>query len=143
VAVSPWGEEALRRYQTLPHALADMNSFQPEGYVMGEAGEAMIPLRVLGGFLVGLGDPAGGETDSISAIWRMRDLALQQGLKPAFWCVGEPFLRIYDDIGLSIWPVGDESGLSFCYPPADIGLASQYARFYREQCMMDRAHSSS
>ncbi|MCH4093571.1 MAG: lysylphosphatidylglycerol synthase domain-containing protein [Acetobacter peroxydans] len=143
VAVSPWGEDALRRYQTLPHALADMNCFQPEGYVMGEAGEAMIPLRALGGFLVGLGDPAGGETDSISAIWRMRDLALQQGLKPAFWCVGESFLRIYDDIGLSIWPVGDESGLSFCYPSADIGLASQHARLYREQCMADRAHPSS
>nr|WP_025860432.1 hypothetical protein [Acetobacter papayae] len=53
------GEDALQRYHALPHALEDMTGFHPEGYVMGEAGEAMIPLRVLGGFLVGLGDLRG------------------------------------------------------------------------------------
>ena len=100
---------------------------------MGEAGGARIPLRVVGGCRVGRGERAGEEAEGIAAIWRLRGLALQRGVKPAFWGVGEPVLRIYDGIGLSIWPVGDESGLSFCYPPADIGLASQHARLYREQ----------
>ena len=87
----------------------------------------MLPLFVRQGCLIGLGDPAGEEDDCISAIWRLRDLALQEGLKPVFWNVGEPFLRIYDDIGLSAWALEDGSGRHFCYPSTDMAFAAQFA----------------
>ena len=56
--------------------------------VMGEAERAGIPFRRCGRVLLGLGDPGGAETDRVSAIWRLRDLAQQEGLDPAFWRAG-------------------------------------------------------
>ena len=108
-----------------------IEDLKPEGFVAGEGGEAVIPVRQSGAFLVGLGDPAGAQEDCVSAIWRMRDLALQDGLKPVFWQVGTPFLRIYDDIGLSVWPMDDGTGLHFCYPANDIALASKFFATYK------------
>ncbi|MBO1323802.1 lysylphosphatidylglycerol synthase domain-containing protein [Acetobacter sp. TBRC 12305] len=133
IAVRLWTDEAYEQYRALAHAMPDVLALQPEGFVMGEAGEAMIPFFVRDGFLIGLGDPAGGEDDSISAIWRLRDLALQEGLKIGFWRVGETFLRIYDDIGLSVWPLEDGSGQNFCYPSSDIALASRLAKLYEQR----------
>lgn len=131
IAVRRWDDVAYARYLTLDHALQTIQDLQPEGFVAGEAGEAVIPVRRSGVFLVGLGDPAGAQQDCVSAIWRMRDLALQDGLKPVFWQVGSPFLRIYDDIGLSVWPLEDGTGLHFCYPADDIALASKFFATYK------------
>ena len=131
IAVRRWDDAAYARYLTLDHALQTIQDLQPEGFVAGEAGEAVIPVRRSGVFLVGLGDPAGAQQDCVSAIWRMRDLALQDGLKPVFWQVGSPFLRIYDDIGLSVWPLEDGTGLHFCYPADDIALASKFFATYK------------
>lgn len=132
IKVKPWDTAALHRYQTLEHALPAIPNMSPEGYVTGEGGEAVIPVCYRGAFLVGLGDPAGAEDDSVSAIWRVRDLACQEGLKPVFWKVGTPFLRIYDDIGLSVWPLEDKESLNFCYPAEDIALASRFVATYKE-----------
>ena len=126
-----WDEAAYAEYLTLDHALPTIQDLQPDGFVAGEGGEAVIPVRRSGTFLVGLGDPAGAQQDCVSAIWRMRDLALQDGLKPVFWQVGKPFLRIYDDIGLSVWPFDDGTGLHFCYPADDIALASKFFATYK------------
>ncbi|OUJ01191.1 lysylphosphatidylglycerol synthase domain-containing protein [Acetobacter cibinongensis] len=131
VRVKPWDAAAQTHYLTLDHALPDIASMTPDGYVTGEGGEAVIPVFRREGFLVGLGDPAGAEDDSVSAIWRLRDLALQEGVKPAFWKVGTPFLRIYDDIGLNVWPLENSNGLQFCYPADDIALASRFVASYK------------
>ncbi|GAN68069.1 transporter [Acetobacter orleanensis NRIC 0473] len=133
ITVRAWNEKALTRYMTLDHALPTIQDLNPKGFVAGEAGEAVIPVRQSGAFLVGLGDPAGAQADCVSAIWRMRDLALQDGLKPVFWQVGSPFLRIYDDIGLSVWPLEDGTGLHFCYPADDIALASKFVATYKSK----------
>lgn len=127
IAVLPWTEKAHARYRGLAHAMPETPDFKPDGFVSGDADEAMLPLFVRQGCLIGLGDPAGEEDDCISAIWRLRDLALQEGLKPVFWNVGEPFLRIYDDIGLSAWALEDGSGRHFCYPSTDMAFAAQFA----------------
>ncbi len=69
------GGEGRLRYASLgadPPAEAD-------GVVMGEAGRSGIPFRRLGRVMLGLGDPAGAPSDRISAIWRLRDLAAQEG----------------------------------------------------------------
>ena len=100
----PWAGEGRLRYAALgadPPAIAD-------GLVMGEAGRSGIPFRRLGRVMLGLGDPAGAPGDRISAIWRLRDLALQEGLHPAVWRAGPTLLKVYSDLGLTALPLGPD-----------------------------------
>ncbi len=78
---------------------------------MGEAGRSGIPFLRMGGVLLGLGDPAGAPTDRISAIWRLRDLAAQEGLDPAVWRAGPTLLKVYGDLGLTALPLGSDGRL--------------------------------
>ena len=102
VRALPWNGEGRLRYAAfgaLPPAMAD-------GLVLGEASRSGIPFRRIGGVLLGLGDPAGAENDRVSAIWRLRDLALQEGRDAAVWRVGSELLKIYGDLGLTALPLG-------------------------------------
>ena len=97
----PWDTEQRLRYAALgaaPPAAAD-------GMVWGEAERAAVPFRRLGGSLLALGDPAGGDGDKISAVWRLRDLAQQEGRAPAVWRAGRSLLGVYADLGLAALPL--------------------------------------
>jgi lysylphosphatidylglycerol synthetase-like protein (DUF2156 family) len=101
VGYAPWNAQSRLRYASLgadPPAVAD-------GIVWGEGERAGIPFRRASGVLVGLGDPAGAESDRISAIWRLRDLARQERLDPAFWRCGPALLKVYADLGLAALPL--------------------------------------
>jgi uncharacterized membrane protein YbhN (UPF0104 family) len=102
VRALPWDAAASRRLfmmGAIPPAQAD-------GMVTGETDRAGLPFRRVGRVLLGLGDPAGAESDRISAVWRLRDLARQEGLDPAFWRVGPGLLKVYADLGLTPLPLG-------------------------------------
>jgi uncharacterized membrane protein YbhN (UPF0104 family) len=104
VVAMPWNAEGRLRYiqlGALPPPDAD-------GLVMGEQGRAGIPFRRLGRVLVGLGDPAGAEGDRVAAVWRLRDLAHQEGRAPAIWRAGVGMLKIYNDLGLTAVPLGPD-----------------------------------
>ncbi len=58
--------------------------------------------------LLALGDPGGRRSDRISAVWRLRDLAQQEGLDPAVWRVGPGLLKVYADLGLAALPLGED-----------------------------------
>ena len=75
---------------------------------MGEAQKAAIPFRRVGPVLLGLGDPVGQDADRVSAVWRFRDLARQEGLDPAFWRTGSGLLKVYGDIGLTALALGPD-----------------------------------
>ncbi len=79
-----------------------------DGIVWGESELAGIPFRRCGRILLGLGDPAGAASDRVSAIWRLRDLAQQEGLDPAIWRAGPGLLKIYGDLGLTALPLGPD-----------------------------------
>ena len=99
-----WDDAARQRFAGLgavPPARAD-------GLVWGESGRAAIPFLRRGRVLLGLGDPAGGSGDRISAIWRLRDLAEQEGRDPAVWRAGPELLKIYADLGLTGLPLGQD-----------------------------------
>jgi len=101
VTWAPWTAEQRLRFASLgvlPPVLAD-------GVVWGEAERAGIPFRRLGYMLIALGDPAGAESDRISAIWRLRDLAQQEGRHPAVWRAGWSLLKVYAGFGLSALPL--------------------------------------
>jgi hypothetical protein len=75
--------------------------------------------------LLGLGDPAGEMEDRVSAIWRLRDLAEQEGLDPAIWCAGPSLLKVYGDLGLTALPLG-EDGLPLPEAPDRTPPSCQY-----------------
>ena len=99
-----WGTEARRRYA----ALGDLPPAGADGIVWGEAERAGIAFRRIGRVMLGLGDPVGAASDRISAIWRLRDLAHQEGLDPAVWGAGTDLLKVYADLGLAALPLGPD-----------------------------------
>ncbi|HEY6434942.1 MAG TPA: lysylphosphatidylglycerol synthase domain-containing protein [Acetobacteraceae bacterium] len=103
-----------------------------EGVVWGESERAAIGFRRVGRVLLALGDPAGAAGDRISAIWRMRDLARQEGLDPAVWAAGPELLNVYSDLGLAALPLGPD-GLPLPEAPDETPPASQYL-----VCMAER-----
>jgi len=118
----PWDAKARQRLAllggTIPPAKAD-------GVVLGEAERAGIPFRRCGRVLLGIGDPMGAEGDRVSAIWRLRDLAQQEGLDPAFWRAGPDLLKVYGDLGLAALPLGPD-GLPLPESPDETPEARQY-----------------
>jgi glycosyltransferase 2 family protein len=117
----PWNAIARTRLA----ALGVIPPRHADGLVFGEAGRAGIPFRRCGRVLLGLGDPSGEEADRVSAIWRLRDLAQQEGLDPAFWRAGPGLLTVYGDIGLTALPLGPD-GLPLPESPDETPAASQY-----------------
>src|SRR5208283_1836607 len=75
--------------------------------------------------LLGLGDPAGLETDQVSAIWRLRDLAQQEGRDAAVWRAGPELLKVYGDIGLTALPLGPD-GLPLPEAETETPVSAQY-----------------
>lgn len=108
VGYMPWDEQAHARLLALganPHDYPGA-----DGVVLGEGETAAIIFRRCGRVLLGLGDPLGEETDRVSAIWRLRDLARQDGLDAAVWRAGPELLKVYGDLGLTAFPL-DADGL--------------------------------
>jgi uncharacterized membrane protein YbhN (UPF0104 family) len=99
-----WTPDARLRYA----ALGAMPPVAADGLVWGESGRAAIAYRHIGGVLLALGDPVGAPGDQSSAIWRLRDLAAQEGLDPAVWGAGPRMLKIYADLGLSALKLGPD-----------------------------------
>ena len=96
-----------------------------DGVVMGESAGAAIRFRRVGRVLLGLGDPVGDEADRISAIWRLRDLAQQEGMDAAVWQAGPELLKVYGDLGLTALPLGPD-GLPIPESEGDTPIVRQY-----------------
>ncbi|EHH69307.1 lysylphosphatidylglycerol synthase domain-containing protein [Gluconobacter morbifer] len=99
-----WTAENERHYHTLAHALSELGPRRPTGLLHDETGRAAIPFLRTGEFIIGLGDPAGAERNCVAAVWRLRDLALQEGCKLAFIRVGQSLMAVYNDLGLTVCP---------------------------------------
>ncbi|RZK81562.1 MAG: DUF2156 domain-containing protein [Methylobacterium sp.] len=124
-----WAGEGRLRYAALgmtPPATAD-------GVVFGESERAAIPFRRVGRVLLGLGDPAGAESDRVSAIWNLRDLALQERRDPAVYRGGSELAKVYEDLGLTPVALGQDGLLSteastgsseflYCLAERDLGV---------------------
>jgi phosphatidylglycerol lysyltransferase len=93
----PWNAQSRARVKRLGAAAPEV----ADGAVFGEAGQAGFAFVKREGVWLGLGDPAGEESDRVSAIWRFRDMCDRAGVDAAFMRVGTGLLRVYGDIGLT------------------------------------------
>jgi len=98
----PWTEETRTRLRRFGASVPP----QADGAVLGETGRAGFAFVERDGIWMALGDPVGEERDRVSAIWRFRDMCDRAGVDPAFWRVTPALLRIYGDIGLTAFPLG-------------------------------------
>ncbi len=130
IAFLPWDENSRKLLQAYGSACTPASA---DGVVMGEAGHAAIAFRRCDSVLLGLGDPVGEETDRVSAIWRLRDLAAQEGLDAAVWRAGPELLHIYGDLGLAALPLDDDGQLM----PESSGDETISARHYLA-CVAER-----
>lgn len=117
IPVEAWDSESERRYRGLPHALQEFGPRPPSGILSDEAGRAAIPFCRIGEFIIGLGDPAGADRNCVAAIWRLRDLAVQEGRRLAFVRVSQSLTAVYNDLGLTMRadaPRGDGQAETIC-----------------------------
>ncbi len=128
VRAVPWNAESRLRYA----AFGALPPHEADGLVMGELGRSGIPFRRIGRVLLGLGDPVGAESDRVSAVWRLRDLAQQEGCDAAVWRAGADLLKVYADLGLTALPLGQD-GL----PAAEDAPVPQTPRRYL-CCVVER-----
>ncbi|OIQ72491.1 hypothetical protein GALL_458800 [mine drainage metagenome] len=77
----------------------------------------------------------GEESDQVSAIWRLRDLAEQEGLDAAVWHAGPGLLKIYGDRGLNALPLGPD-GLPLPESEGDTPASDQYLVCVAERDLM-------
>ncbi|GAB6968019.1 hypothetical protein JCM25156A_20560 [Komagataeibacter kakiaceti JCM 25156] len=117
IHVLPWDATTQAQYCALDHALEGVGQGTPEpsGLIQGARREALLPFVRIGPYLVGLGDPAGAADDCTSAIWWLRDLAVQEGRRPVFWRVGTSLLPVYNELGLTSWPLTAEEDAASPY----------------------------
>ncbi len=110
VSALPFAGEPRERYEAMAGGQACAG--RSDGLMAGETGRALIRFRRERGVLIGLGDPVGPLADQVSAIWRLRDLAVEEQRDPVFWRVGDALLPVYADLGLVTWPLeGDAAAI--------------------------------
>ncbi len=102
-----WDEAARTRLR----ALGGTASGEADGVVLGEAGRSAVAFRRTGHVLLALGDPAGADSDRVSAVWRLRDLAQQEGCHLAVWDAGPALLAVYGGLGLAPLPLGEDGSV--------------------------------
>ncbi|MGI4976417.1 MAG: phosphatidylglycerol lysyltransferase domain-containing protein [Janthinobacterium lividum] len=99
-----WDEAARERLR----ALGGVAAGEADGLVLGEAGRSAVAFRRTGHVLLALGDPSGADSDRVSAVWRLRDLAQQEGRDLAVWGAGTGLLAVYGALGLAPLPLGED-----------------------------------
>ncbi|HYF06022.1 MAG TPA: phosphatidylglycerol lysyltransferase domain-containing protein [Acetobacteraceae bacterium] len=106
--ILPWSPDIRARLAIWGARVPD----EADGAIMGAAGTAGVAFIRRDRVWLAIGDPAGEAQDRISAIWRFRDACERAGVDPAFYDVGPELLRVYEDIGLTAFPIsaGDMSG---------------------------------
>ncbi|QNT78537.1 lysylphosphatidylglycerol synthase domain-containing protein [Entomobacter blattae] len=100
VTVAPWTQKTAEYYHSFPAKCSDLAKIKPDGVVMSKSKETALPFLREEGFIIGMGDPVGKESDTMETIRYLRDLAEQEGRRVVFWNVRETWLDLYKDLSL-------------------------------------------
>lgn len=114
----PWTTQSAAAYGCLIDDVAPRNVLScariiPDGFIRDETNRAGIAFVRMEPYLLALDGAVGGEAYYDAAIWRMRDYALQEGYGLAFLQQGDALASIYEDLGLSAFPLA-EGWYLFC-----------------------------
>lgn len=104
-----WSKESQELYEVLSNSTINnlVQHVKPNGILICAIEGTVAPFIRREGFLAGIGDPVGKETEIINTIWRLRDLAVQEHRSIAFWSVSSKYLSVYQDLGLANIPLKD------------------------------------
>ncbi|WP_193175618.1 bifunctional lysylphosphatidylglycerol flippase/synthetase MprF [Oricola nitratireducens] len=76
-------------------------------FMLSDDGNAFISYADGGTTLISKGDPVGDEQSGTQLAWKLREHADRLGKKCAFYAVGEKYLPVYLDMGMSILKIGE------------------------------------
>ncbi len=76
-------------------------------FLVAEDESAFLMYGVTGGSFVSKGDPIGDPHQGETLAWRLRELADQGGYRTVFYSIGQDYLPLYLDMGLSILKIGE------------------------------------
>jgi phosphatidylglycerol lysyltransferase len=80
-----------------------------KNYIVNEQKDAFIMYGKSGNSWIALGDPVGGGSHKNELLWKFKELADNASAKPAFIGIDHKYVKIYDDIGLDIFNIGQEA----------------------------------
>lgn len=86
--------------------------------LFAESARGFLMFQRSGGSLVAMGDPVGEPSAHRELIWKFREMADLQGLRPVFYQVSAAHLADYVDLGLMLTKLGEEA----IVPLADFNL---------------------
>ncbi|MDI2090031.1 lysylphosphatidylglycerol synthase domain-containing protein [Commensalibacter oyaizuii] len=117
IKFEPWSSEANELYELLSNSTVDtLTTIKPNAILICSIEGTVLPFLRKDGFLIGIGDPVGKESEIVNTIWRLRDLAVQENRSFAFWSVGKKYLSIYKDLGLTNMCLEKEDRYVCCEP---------------------------
>ncbi|AKL98249.1 phosphatidylglycerol lysyltransferase domain-containing protein [Endomicrobium proavitum] len=81
-----------------------------KSYMVNDEKTAFIMYAQSGDSLISLGDPVGGGYSHKSELlWKFKEAADKESVKPAFVGIDHRYKQLYDDIGLDIFNIGQEA----------------------------------
>ncbi|MCA8867927.1 MAG: bifunctional lysylphosphatidylglycerol flippase/synthetase MprF [Rhodobacteraceae bacterium] len=83
-----------------------------KAFLVSEDARAFIAYADTGRSLIACGDPVGDHETSQRLIWRLREMADQQGKRCAFYAVSPVYLPTFLDLGLTILKIGEVARVS-------------------------------
>lgn len=78
-------------------------------FLLDETQTAFIMYAQVAGALISMGDPIGPRQRWPELVWKFRELAERAGRSPLFYEVSGANLSLYEDLGLTALPIGEEA----------------------------------
>ncbi|MCL2799761.1 MAG: phosphatidylglycerol lysyltransferase domain-containing protein [Endomicrobia bacterium] len=78
-------------------------------FVLNDEKNSFIMYAPSGDNWIALGDPVGKESQISETLWRFKEITDGQSVRPAFIGIDGRHMRVYDDIGLDIFKIGEEA----------------------------------
>ncbi|MCA6069915.1 MAG: phosphatidylglycerol lysyltransferase domain-containing protein, partial [Endomicrobium sp.] len=80
-----------------------------KSYIVNDEKDAFIMYAKVRNSLIVLGDPVGRYSHKNELLWKCKEITDSKSLKPAFVGIDHKYVRIYDDVGLDVFNMGQEA----------------------------------
>ncbi len=98
--------------------------------LLSENGKAFMMYGIQHRSWVACGDPVGPQEEARELLWRFREMADRYAARTVFYDVGQKYLPLYLDLGLTLLKTGEEAFV----PLANFSLEGNHAKYFRYIC---------